>query len=183
MNIIIKTFGGHIIVRPDTTWEKDNEDLYLPDEISSISFTPVLFARITKPGRSVGLKFTPRYFDTFAYGVLLYPDDLEDGSPEGFACASCLDHTSFLPGETAPKSGIVNTEFRLFRNGAEIFSCTGGDISMIEKAIEEATRRIYIRTGDLIAIELQSRRPLMTRKEGNVHMTAAPSTDFNIIVE
>ena len=60
MNIIVKTASGHLIVRPDTTREKDNEDLYVPDEVSSLSFTPVLAGRITKPGRSVGLKFTPR---------------------------------------------------------------------------------------------------------------------------
>ena len=181
MNIIVITAGGHITVRPDTTWEKDNEDFYLPDEVSSVSFTPVLFARISKPGRSVGLRFASRYFGSFGYGVLLYPDDFEDGSPEGFACASCLDHTSFLPGELSPKAALTEARFRLFRNGEQIFENSGESAAMIEKAIEDATRRIYIRTGDLIAIELQPRKPLLKRVDGNVRIVGEPGSDFNII--
>lgn len=56
MNIIVKTASGKYIVRPDTTWEKDNEDFFPPDYISKISFTPVLFARISKPGKSIGVR-------------------------------------------------------------------------------------------------------------------------------
>ena len=32
MNIIVKTASGHIIVRPDTTWEKDNCRLLTGDK-------------------------------------------------------------------------------------------------------------------------------------------------------
>ncbi len=181
MNIIVKTASGHLIVRPDTTWEKDNEDLYVPDEVSSLSFTPVLAGRITKPGRSVGLKFTPRYFDCCTYGVLLYPDDLEDGSPEGFACASCLDHTSLIPGAMFPKEELPSAQFRLFRDNELIFGNAGETVAMVEKALEEATRRIYIRTGDLIAIELQPRMPLLKREDDRARIWAEPSVDFNII--
>ena len=72
MNIIVKTFVGNVIVRPDTTWEKDNEDIYPQDFIETLSFTPVLFARISKPGKSVGLRFASRYYDSANYGLLLY---------------------------------------------------------------------------------------------------------------
>ena len=61
MNIIVKTYAGNIIVRPDTTWEKDNEDFYPQDFIRTLTYTPVLFARISKPGKSVGLGVVPRY--------------------------------------------------------------------------------------------------------------------------
>lgn len=62
MNIIVKTSSGHITVRPDTTWEKDNEDFYPPEFVDELTYSPVLFARILKPGRSVGRKFASSIF-------------------------------------------------------------------------------------------------------------------------
>ena len=57
MNIIVRTYGGHYVTRPDTTWEKDNEDFFPPDFTESFEWTPVVFARVCKPGRSVGARF------------------------------------------------------------------------------------------------------------------------------
>lgn len=174
MNIIVKTSDGKCIVRPDTTWEKDAEDLYVPEFVNGLGYTPVLFARISKPGRSVSAKFASRYYDAVGYGVLLYPEDMLDGSETGFACASCLDHTSFLP---APFFGTETlgkgNAFRLLAGGKELFSHDASTTDMIEKAIEEATRFIYIRTGDILAIEIQPREHLVSRKDGSIHVNSS----------
>lgn len=151
MNIIVRTYGGHYIVRPDTTWERDNEDFFPPEFVSAISFTPVVTARICKPGRSIGIKFADRYFDGTGRGILLYPEDLMDGSNEGFACASCLDHTSFIPLPACKKEN----------ESPEI-------VEMIKKAISEATAFIYIRSGDIIAIETSEMERLCTKENGTV---------------
>ena len=188
MNIVVKTASGNCIVRPDTTWERDSEDLYLPEFVKDVTYAPVLFARISKPGRSVGEEFAGRYFDGIGFGVLLYPEDMIDGTPEGFACASCLDHTSFLPFPVYNPItlGHEGNVFKLFKDGEEIFSYEGGSLTMIGRAIAQATRRIYIRTGDLIAIELQERRPLMKALDGKAVVSATwcdnESMKFNIIM-
>ena len=175
MNIVVRTAEGKYIVRPDTTWERDNEDIYIPEFVDRISWTPVLFARISKPGRSVGEDFAERYYDGIGYGVLLYPEDMCDGSEAGFACASCLDHTSFLPFPiynkvTLDRPGNV-FELRFSSDGDSagslIFSHSNASSAEIRKAIAEATRYIYIRTGDIIAIELQPRKPLCSRTAAN----------------
>lgn len=190
MNIVVKTAAGRCIVRPDTTWEKDNENFFPPEFVNSLSWSPVLFARICKPGRSVGEKFAGRYYDEINYGVLLYPDEMLDGSDEGYAQACCLDHTSFLPSPGFPKDILEkNEEFRLFVNkdGAEelLFSHSGADDLMIRTAIAEMTRFVYIRTGDLLAIELQTRRPLCQRSDAEVCLSGtygkAETTGFRII--
>jgi len=173
MNIIVKTFAGNCIVRPDTTWEKDNEDFFPPDFTESLSCSPVLFAHICRPGRSIGLRFSSRYYDTINYGILLYPGNLLGGGEEDFACASCIDHTSFL---SAPMFGrdslsAESNEFVLLRDGTEIFRRASGGTSMIESALEEASKRIYVRTGDLIAVELAGRKPLWRRADGTVEIT------------
>lgn len=156
MNIIVKTYNGKIISRPDTSWEKDSEDFYPPDFIESITLSPVIFARICKPGKRVCLKFAGRYYDSFGYGVLLYPENLIGGEPEDFACASCIDHTSFLPFPLNEK-GKERAGFILYKNGKKIFQQEADIGDLIEKSICEASERTCLRTGDFVAIELAQR--------------------------
>lgn len=188
MNIIVKTAAGRYIVRPDTTWERDSEDLYVPEFVGKMSFTPVLFARVSRPGRSVGEEFASRYFDGIGFGVLLYPEDMIDGTGEGFAAASCLDHTSFLPFPIQEIDSLVmeGSCFRLEKDGTVIFAYSEGTREMIEKSIAEATRYIYIRTGDLIAIELDTRKPICTRDESRTTLRTTwrggESMKFDIIM-
>lgn len=187
MNIIVNTSSGRITVRPDTTWEKDNEDFYPPEFVDELTYSPVLFARILKPGRSIGRKFASRYYDSVGFGVLLYPENLIDGSPESYAQAICLDHTSFLPAPFFPPSRLeqADSQFRLECEGRELFTSDEVSLNMIEEAIVEATKMLYIRTGDLIAIELAARSPLTTRPAATTHLTGTfgPSKvlDFRII--
>lgn len=184
MNILVNTADKRIVVRPDTTWERDNEDLFLPEFVDAVSWSPVLFARVSKPGRSVGLKFADRYYDSVGYGVLLYPENMIDGSEAGYASACCLDHTSFLPAPLYEKKDVGGL-FTLRADGEEIFSYSEGTAAMIEKALCEATKFCYIRVGDLVAIELQSRKLLKDRKDGGSHLTGSfgmnDIIDFNII--
>ncbi len=184
MNIVTKTFGGRIIVRPDTTWEKDNEDFYPPEFVDSLTFSPVIFMKILKPGRSVRKEFARRYYDAVNFGVLLYPENIIDGQ-EGFAEASCLDHTSFLPFPMAsPDSLPKGGQLTLCKNGLRIFTQDVPSMSSLESAIEDATRFVYIRTGDLLAIELDARRPLASRTEGTSRVTGSGGSgdiDFRII--
>lgn len=187
MNIIVKTSSGRIVVRPDTTWEKDNEDFYPPEFVDELTYSPVLFARILKPGRSIGRKFAGRYYDSVGFGVLLYPENLIDGSPESYAQAICLDHTSFLPAPFFPPSSLEGKgcKFKLECEGKELFTSEEVSLNMIEDAIVEATKMLYIRTGDLIAIELADRSPLTNRPAATSHLTgtfgSSKVLDFQII--
>ncbi|MCR5002909.1 MAG: hypothetical protein K5984_00920 [Bacteroidales bacterium] len=185
MNIIVKTKDGGLMVRPDTTWEKDNEDFYPPEFVQELTYTPVLFARVCKPGRSVGEQFADRYFDSIGFGILLYPENLIDGKETGICEATMVDHTSFL---TAPMYnritlGQEGNVFRLCKNGEKIYEYDGGSVEMIKKALSEATRYIFIRTGDMIAIELEPRKPLCGREDTAVSATWCENSilDFNIV--
>lgn len=174
MNIVVRTYAGKYVVRPDTTWEKDSEDFFPPEFVDRLSLAPVLVARVLKPGRSVGERFAERYYDYVGYGVLLYPDSLLDGSEEGFACASCLDHTSFIPAPSMNVSEAAQRGVRVVKNGAEtVFESSpmGEELKgLIARTISEATRYIYIRTGDLIAVELGPRCPVASKEEGTVEI-------------
>ena len=97
MNIVVLNAAGHTVVRPDTTLKKSSDDFYAPDFINRVSWSPVLFARISKPGKYIAAKFASRHYDCINYGMLLYPEDFIDGGEDGYARACCFDHTSFLP--------------------------------------------------------------------------------------
>ena len=173
-------------MRPDTTWEKDNEDFYPPEFVDELTYSPVLFARVLKPGRSVGRKFASRYYDSVGFGVLLYPENMLDGTPEGYAQAICLDHTSFLPTPMfSPQRLEEDSRFSLFRNEVELFTFDHPSLDMIEDTLVEATKLLYIRTGDLIAIELSARTPLTTRNKAITNITGTfgqdKVLDFQII--
>lgn len=163
MNIVVRTTAGKVIVRPDTTWERDNEDFYVPEFISGISATRVLYVHVCKPGRSVGEKFAERYYDGCGRGVLLYPEDMLDGSEQGYACASCLDHTSFLPGQYESKEALSAEERAL-----------------VCETISLVTKYCYIRIGDLIAIESSPRTHLCSRDEKEAAVTEGDCS-FRII--
>ena len=187
MNILVKTYSGHIVSRPDTTWEKDNEDFFPPDFVGRLDFSPVLFARICKPGRSVGARFASRYYDSVNYGILLYPADHMHEGPECYAESLTLDHTSFLPAPLLPVGELSGAGFALMKNGTDIFSAklSAAEITaMVEKSLKEVTSRIYIRTGDLIAIELSPVSYLATRIEGNFGISGTldghPFMSFNV---
>jgi FAH family protein len=161
MNIIVKTYNGATVCRPDTTWERENKDIYLPEDVDGFSYSPILFARISKAGKCIGAKFASRYYDAINYGVLLYPTAIFS-SEQGLAAASCLDHTSILPFPLYNICTMENGEnrFELFKDGLEIYSTANGTPGMIEEAIVSASQHISLRIGDMICVELSNVTPL-----------------------
>jgi len=190
MNIPVLTYSGRVVMRPDTSREWKNGDLYLPDFVSRLSYSPVLTLSLSRAGKCVGGKFADRYYDAVGFGLLLYPQDFLSGGEEGYAEACCLDHTTYITppdfpidfAETSP-----SLEISVSKGGQsvrEVFIPLAGTAV---QAMTKITERLLIRRGDIAAVELAPRKCLMSREEGNVHVvgTAGGRTliDFNIIVE
>ena len=166
MNITVRPYGSrHFCCRPDTTWEREDKDLYAPESVNGYLWTPVLFARVCKAGKCIGKKFASRYYDAIGYGILLYVSDLLDGSREGYACASCADHTSVLPFPMYDKVTIENGDnvFSVSKDGEEIYATSEGSTEMIEEALSDASRLVSMRIGDIVAIELAPAAPLAVK--------------------
>jgi len=163
VNIIVRTYGGAIIVRPDTTWSRNNDDYYVPEFVDEISWSPVLCVRISRLGKFIGEKFASRYYDGAGKGVLLYPENLLDGSPESFASAQILDRTSC----------IVLPEGDVSILGEE-------DKALIDKTLSEASRVARVRAGDILAVELAPRERLCDRSSGRFELKK-DGAEFSII--
>lgn len=166
MNIIVKSYGtGAFYCRPDTSWEREDKDLYLPDPVSGYLWTPVLFARISKAGKCIGRKFSGRYYDAVNYGILLYIKDMlipgrpcaGPGPGAHFAAASCADHTSVLPFPMYDKVTLEDGTniFSVSKDGKEIYSTSEGTYEIIEDALSQASGLISLRIGDILAVELR----------------------------
>ena len=149
MNIVVLNAAGHTVVRPDTTLKKSSDDFYAPDFISRVSWSPVLFARISKPGKYIAAKFASRHYDCINYGMLLYPEDFIDGGEDGYARACCFDHTSFLPSPmyNPVTLGREGNRAELRRNGQLLFSTPPGRSCASATVTPAASRAAAAATG------------------------------------
>lgn len=173
MNIIVGPYGkAGYCCRPDTSWEKENKDFYVPDGIDTVCWAPVVFARISKAGKCIGGKFVSRYYDSFGFGALLYPQVKSCSDPGmSFAASSCMDHTSLLP---QPLYNIAEFEkegssFHVDINDKTVFR-TEASVHIkeqLEKAICEASSYISLRIGDYVGIEL-AESCLMAERQARV---------------
>ena len=65
-------------------------------------------------------------------------------------------------------------------DGMKIFEGEVQAAGLLDNAVCEATKRLYIRTGDIIAVELAARSPLCTRTEGNREISGSAGDDASM---
>ena len=171
MNIIVKPYGSDLCYcRPDTTWERENKDLYSPECVNEWHWTPILFARISKAGKCISPKFVSRYYDGLNFGALLYIGGSET------AYSSCADHTSTLP---LPLFNpvVLETEgnkVEMFKNESSIYSevTSAAMLQKVEEAICKASQLTSLRIGDFVAVELAPASSLSIKSEGSLSFKA-----------
>lgn len=175
MNIIVSLFGSNgadYCFRPDTTLEKESFDYYIPDGISELTYSPVLFVRLCRAGKAIGEKFAGRYYDSGGFGVLLYGESIIGrGAAAGLSMASSLDKTSLLPFPLIDKDVLENgrNSFSLSVNersvnglsvnGNGTFACHP-DFAGIPEILHRISIRTSLRTGDIVTVELGERLPI-----------------------
>lgn len=164
--------------RPDTTWERENKDLYSPECINAWEWTPVLFARISKAGKCISPKFASRYYDSLNFGALLYIGGVDK------ACGSCADHTSILPlplfnpvvmESEGNKFEVVKNEEVIFSLETPVADSLQDIVKLLqaaEQAICRASQLTSLRIGDYVAVELAPASVLAKKSEGSLSFKA-----------
>jgi hypothetical protein len=187
MNIIVRPYGeSGCYCRPDTTWERENKDFYVPEGIMEVRWAPVVFVRISKAGKCIGQKFVSRYYDSFNAGALLYCQT--DTCDEPVAFTSCADHSSLLPSPSrnAAELDEPGTDYDVMKDSVKIFEA---DLSSMKTALEEAicaaSKLTSLRIGDYVAVEMSPVSTLATseNKVTSLKISSADKTlyDINII--
>lgn len=143
MNIIVSLFGSNgadYCFRPDTTLEKESFDYYIPDGVSELTYSPVLFVRLCRAGKAIGEKFAGRYYDSGGFGVLLYGESIiGNGAAAGLSMASSLDKTSLLPFPLIDKDLLENggNSFSLSVNGRSVNEHSVNELLVNEHSVNE----------------------------------------------
>lgn len=187
MNFLLHTYEGKAVARPDSTRNKDNGDIFIPEDINTVGFTPVLYVRMCRTGKAIGKEFAGRYYDAIGFGVLLYPTT-DDGRDPHFcrATGAIHDKTSLLPLAmynpiTLEQGGNL---FLLKKDGKEIFSCnTMGMTAKIAEALSACSAHTTIHKGDFTIVELDRISPLQRRNEGDCHLSASFCENETIDIE
>jgi len=148
--------------RSDSSLIRSQERYYIPDFVDSLSFSPIVCFRCSRPGKAVEERFAHRYVESFGYGILLHPELSPSVTENRDFITSSLDFTTVIPVKDYPfsdydaASGPGSLSVTL--NGHTVADSPvlpGHD--EIGVLIAGITRFTTIRTGDLIAVELTDR--------------------------
>ncbi|MCQ2136396.1 MAG: hypothetical protein MJY67_05715 [Bacteroidales bacterium] len=186
MNIVVVDNLDRVYCRPDTTLEREDKPLFVPDSVGAYMYAPVIFLKVSKAGKCVGEKFAPRYYESIGWGLLLYDASLLD---QGLAFASCEDRLSILPGPLYTKHTLESPDntFELRKDGEIIYSAKASDIESgrLEKALSSASQRVSLRIGDYLAVELAPLERLAGKEEKEITLSGSwcgnPLFDFPVI--
>lgn len=187
MNIIVKPYGeSGWYCRPDTTWERESKDFYVPEGIMEVRWAPVVYVKISKAGKCIGKKFVTRYYDSFNAGALLYCQRSTGEEPVAFT--SCADHSSLLPSPTrnAAELDDAGIDYEVVKDSVKIFETDPSSMkTALEEAICTASKLTSLRIGDYVAVEMSPVSTLATaeNKVTSLKISSADKTlyDINII--
>lgn len=153
MNIITVPYYSNLFyIRPDTTLNRDSNDYFCPDYVKEITITHFTYIKIERAGKSILSKFAKRYYKSKGYGLFLNATKLsinDDGNLLECSVSRSLDNTTYYS-----QSQDYNAET---------------DEQDFDKTLENITRYISIRTGDMIAIENEAKKIIdITKAEKDI---------------
>jgi acylpyruvate hydrolase len=182
MNIaVFSEKSGEFYFKPDNTLVRGASDFFMPAFIQKLSASNAIVIRIIRPAKYISAQFAKRYYDEIGFGILLYPDNLMEGSTilsSGTSLA--LDRTSYTTEEFFSKEDL--SEELTFSNKEKRFTYTIG-VQYLEKvdiAIEKISMYSSLKSGDLIFIELSNRYEIAAETEIEITYSDKSLLDFFI---
>ncbi len=136
MNLFVFPYQSeNFYTSPDTAVCRDAADsgklvYYVPDKIETIRAIPLVFVKISRAGKCVRQDYAHRHYSVCGYGVHLATYDVNEGNT--------LDNSIFLSEATQIEGSGPYEGFDFF-----------------DSAIERASEYMSLRTGDIIALELE----------------------------
>ena len=145
-----------IFLKADSSLLKDHKPFFIPDHLGRIEYETEVVVRICKLGKTVPVRFAPRYYDALTVGIDFTARELQHklsqaGQPwdlaKGFDGAACL-------GEWVPKEKFrdLNTlRFHLDINGQTVQEgCTADMLYKIDEIIAYISQYFTLKTGDIL---------------------------------
>lgn len=162
MNIIVSPYRKEsFYCRPDSTLIRALEEYYIPDQVESLTASPVMYIKTLRAGKAVANRFAERYIDSYGFGILLHPtlkSDIFPDSEQRPFIENSLDYTSIIPLLSFPEKDLLNAATHTFvvtkdyKNPFEEFQFPTH--SQILEKISTISKYCSLRIGDFITVEL-----------------------------
>jgi 2-keto-4-pentenoate hydratase/2-oxohepta-3-ene-1,7-dioic acid hydratase in catechol pathway len=161
VNIFYKNTGENkFFLKPDSALVKGSKDLYIPDNIEGVIYSPSLVFRINKSSKRTERRFARRYYNEVSYGINMYDYRFRQNSSSDFFDLvrltffdnSCYSGDEFFSLDKYEISGNIN----LAIDGVVALTCRISEDILEEAnmAIELISGYCSMKSGDLIYIQL-----------------------------
>ena len=153
---LLKTDEPVIFLKADSSLLKDHKPFFIPDHLGRIEYETEVVVRICKLGKTVPVRFAPRYYDAVTVGIDFTARELQrklsqKGQPwdlaKGFDGAACI-------GEWISKEKFINVQalrFHLDINGKTVQEgCTSDMLYKIDEIISYISQFYTLKTGDML---------------------------------
>lgn len=163
MNLIILPKDQPLFrYRPDSTLIRDLSVYYLPDQVQALLATPVLSIRMRRPGKAIATRFAERYWESFGFGLLLYPQLWDTEAPHREFIENAMDFTSLIPLKTVSMDQYPAQQLPTYQINGQQWpaSLQYPDLNTCAERLSEVSHYCSLRIGDLLLWELDTPRPL-----------------------
>lgn len=153
---LLKTDEPVIFLKPETALLKGHKPFFIPDHMGRIEYETEVVVRICKLGKTVPVRFAPRYYDAVTVGIDFTARELQkklsqNGRPwdlaKGFDGAACI-------GEWVPKEKFLDIQrihFHLDINGQTVQEgCTSDMLYKVDEIISYISQFYTLKTGDIL---------------------------------
>lgn len=152
MNLFIFPYQSeNFYTSPDTALCRDKSDdgkfvYYVPDRIETVRAIPLVFVKISRAGKCVRQDYAHRHYSVCGYGVHLATYDVNEGRT--------LDNSIFLSEATQIEGSGPYEGFDFF-----------------DSALERASEYMSLRSGDILALELEDIQAFEIEPDKNYSLT------------
>ncbi len=182
MNIIVtdrKAEQFHF--RPDNTLVKHSANFYIPTFLSGLEVSFGYAFRIEKPAKSVNLKYSNRYINKCAEGILLYGIINSKTSQNLYSTSeTCFDNSTYIVNQM---KDICDCSVSLLCNNKHYFpEAESLNLQTIAGTVlEKLSTQFSFKTGDLIFVEYSKIYPIPIPCEIKLYSNQIPVLEFKVI--
>lgn len=143
-----------IFTKADSALLKDRKPFFIPDDMGRIDYEGELVVRICKLGKSIPVRFAPRYYDAVTVGLDFTARDMQKEAREkGLPWTICKGFDgSAIIGDWIPVQGdIRKLHFHLDKNGQTVQNAVASEMLFsVDELISYLSRFFTLKTGDLL---------------------------------
>lgn len=194
MNIIVtdrKAEQFHF--RPDNTLVKDSANFYMPTFLSGLGISFGYAFRIEKPAKGVASKYSSRYINRYAEGVILYGVLNNTTALNSYNTSeTSFDNSTYIVypmKNICDSEALCDTTLSLDRSLSLI--CNGKEYlpqeefpnleTIAGEMLEKFSAQFSFKTGDIIFIESSRVHPLITPCEIRLFSNQTTVLEFKVI--